>query len=352
MFAFLPSEIVVHILSGLPTETLIRLSRTSRLWHQTVSQTPSIWSSVRIAENCESMTDSAILSLLSYLPKERLVSINLSGCLALSASAVLPILTGCPALSRLSLIGCHNVDLVDLITLITSDKETLKDCLSTLVLSELNLSMTMVRDAFVVGGLMSPHRTQGLSLKFLKSALTGDNNRNILHFDIFPCQICQSFIAPHAPRHCSSCSKSFDYLCQFCAESTLWTCTECSHVSYCPPCNDNSKLVQVQCSLLTHFPSGTVYRHHLHSSPVRLCQRSECEGVRKWKCWVCGWYDCPLGRKVVGESREVWGNVEEREEYEMRRVSEVCSKCHRGICRTCLVGSSCPCESSSVISVN
>ena len=252
----------------------------------------------------------------------------MSGCWWLTADIVLPILTSCPALVRLSLRDCYGVCFEDMLELLSAARYS-RDPLHNLVLSELNLSLTWCPNgAFLSCG----ERVSPRSISSLRYALTGRNNQKSLRFDVYPCEVCRETIAPYAPRHCAACPKSVNYLCQRCAVKTLWTCAECTQVSFCPSCNSKS---------LSQKSTGLMF-----SPPVQVCQSPMCVGVKQWTCWVCGWYDCPDARRIAKGIPEGWGTDQQMAEYEMRRVSEVCSKCHRGICKTCLAGSSCPCESA------
>lgn len=267
MLDLFPAELVIQILSGLPTETLIRLSRTARKWHQIVSHSASLWSSVRIAENRETVMNVDALTLVcSFVPTSQLVDLDFSGCSMLTAEIVPILLTDCPALVRLSLKGCQGIDLAALFLFLSSNSYD-KPLLPNLALRELSLSMTRIRGVIVYCGNTSPHRLERKYFKALGFLLGGGTNQGQerLHFDVFPCSFCEKRLAPFATRHCGATpDTTADYVCQSCAETMLWTCAACDQVSFCPDCS-HGRLVPIKCGLSDK-------NHHHHSAPLRVCQ--------------------------------------------------------------------------------
>ena len=337
MFELLPTEIVIQILSVLPTEALIRFSRSARKWHQTVSHSSAFWSSVRIAENCESITNADALTLVcSFIPTSQLVDLDLSGCLLLTAEIVPLLLTDCPALVRLSLKGCQGIDLFDVFALLSYDKD-IQPRLRHLALEELELSHTRLQNIIVSCENTSYNDFVRVLLMGLRNLLGAEamiepsnKYRNPLRFYIYPCGLCKERLAPYAPRSCGATPKDqANFLCESCAKTIFLTCAECEQVSLCRLCSEEL-LVPVTCSLAQNDSSGSPVKDtHHHSDPLHVCN-PPCEGVKRHTCAVCGWYQCPSSRADLQTSE----------------ISDAtCPKCQRGICKSCLASSSvCPCE--------
>ncbi|XP_041371761.1 F-box/LRR-repeat protein 7-like isoform X2 [Gigantopelta aegis] len=124
-FELLTDDIVLRILSNLPTDHLCRSSRVCLRWYRLIWEHPLLWTSI-VINNDSVNIDKALKYLMRRLsyntPKVCVIleRMNLNGCHQLTDKGLRVIARRCPELRYLELKGCFNVTNVALFDVVSS----------------------------------------------------------------------------------------------------------------------------------------------------------------------------------------------------------------------------------------
>ena len=124
LFDKLTDDVIVRILSHLPSDNVCRVSGVCRRWYY-LAYEPSLWTCIRI-NNEQTNIDKALKVLTRRLSVNTptvcvmVEEINLNGCEQLTDKGLYTIAKRCPELRQLEMTGCPNVSNIALFELVSS----------------------------------------------------------------------------------------------------------------------------------------------------------------------------------------------------------------------------------------